>query len=303
MIVASNELDPERSMMMRTRFSQLAWLCLVGMFLLAGPTYAQNKPQAPKKKPAAQAEPASTDTHPALEPKAVEILKASSDRLAAAHTLAFTAVETYESPSRQGHPLVFVNKSEVTLQRPDKLRVIIPGDGPASEFYYNGKTMTAFAPAENLIAITEAPPTIDAALEAAYQLSGTYFPFDDLIVADPYKDMAEGLKLAYYIGQSHVVGDTTTDIVAYIDNGVFIEIWIGVEDKLPRAIHAIYLDDPAHLRHNLLLSNWQLDLAVPADAFAPANAAGAKRIAFAHPHPQPPPGVKPAVKSKPPKTQ
>jgi len=39
------------------------------------------------------------------------------------------------------------------------------------------------------------------------------------------------------------------------------------------------------------------------DAFAPANAAGAKRIAFAHPHPQPPPGVKPAVKGKPPKTQ
>jgi len=191
----------------------------------------------------------------------------------------------------------------VAAQKPDKLRVITPGDGPASEFYYNGKTMTAFAPAENLIAVTDAPPTIDAAMEAAYKLSGTYFPFDDLIVADPYKDMAPGLKLAYYIGQSHVVGETTTDMVAYIDNGVFIEAWIGVEDKLPRLIHAVYLDDPAQLRHNLLFSDWKLDLAVPADAFAPANAVGAKHIPFAHPHPQSPPGAKPPAKAKPPQAQ
>jgi hypothetical protein len=259
--------------------------------------------QQPKKKAAPPVKAATAVAAPALEPKALAILRASGDRLAAAHTLAFTAVEAYESPSRQGHPLVFVNKSEVILQRPDKLRVITPGDGPASEFYYNGKTMTAFAPAENLIAVADAPPTIDAAMEAAYHLSGTYFPFDDLIVADPYKDMAEGLRLAYYIGQSHIVGETTTDMVAYIDNGVFVEIWIGVEDKLPRLIHAVYLDDPAQLRHNLLLSNWQLDLAVPADAFAPANAASAKHIPFAHPHPQSPPGAKPPAKSKPAKAQ
>jgi uncharacterized protein DUF2092 len=120
------------------------------------------------------------------------------------------------------------------------------------------------------------------------------------------------LKLAYYIGQSHIagdigqshIGDPTTDMVAYVDNGVFIQVWIGAEDKLPRVIHAIYLNDPAALRHNLLLSNWKLDLAVPADAFAPpASAADAKHIPFAHPHPQPSPGAKPPAKSKPPKAQ
>ena len=277
-------------------------LLVLGLCFLAGTAFPQTA-QPPKKKTSPSAKSA-TAAPPALEPKALAILKASSERLAAAHTLAFTAVETYESPSRQGHPLVFANKFEVTLQRPDKLRVITVGDGPASEFYYNGKTMTAYAPAENLIAVADAPPTIDAAMEANYRLSGTYFPFDDLIVADPYKDMAEGLKLAYYVGQSHIVADTTTDIVAYVDSGVFIEAWIGAEDKLPRVVHAIYLDDPAGLRHNLLLSDWKLDPAVPADAFAPgANAAGAKHIPFAHPHPQPPPGAKPPAKAKPAKGQ
>ncbi len=298
--------------MMLDKSSRCVLLLVLGLCFLAATAFPQTA-QQPKKKAAPAAKTAPTAAPPALEPKALAILKASSDRLAAAHTMAFTAVETYESPSRQGHPLVYANKFEVTLQRPDKLRVITPGDGPASEFYYNGKAMTAYAPAENLIAVADAPPTIDAAMEANYRLSGTYFPFDDLIVADPYKDMAEGLKLAYYIGQSHIAGDigqtystsdATTDMVAYVDNGVFIQVWIGAEDKLPRVIHAIYLNDPAQLRHNLLLSNWQLDLAVPADAFAPpASAASAKHIPFARPHPQPSPGAKPPAKSKPPKSQ
>ncbi|HWS97765.1 MAG TPA: DUF2092 domain-containing protein, partial [Candidatus Methylomirabilis sp.] len=66
-----------------------------------------------------------------LEPKALEILKATSDKLAAAHTLSFTAVELFEHLTRQGAPLGYTAKYEVTLQRPDKLRVLKPADGPA----------------------------------------------------------------------------------------------------------------------------------------------------------------------------
>ena len=199
-----------------------------------------------------------------LEPKAIDILKAASGRLAAARTMRFTAVVSYESPSLLGPPLVYTTKSEVVLQRPDKLRVITSGDGPASEFYYDGKTMMAFEPAANLVAIAEAPPTIDAALKAAYDSAAIYFPFTDVIVADPYGDIAEGLKLAFYIGQSHVVGGTTTDMVAYANDGVFVQIWIGAEDKLPRMVRAVYRNDPAQLRHQMELSNWQLDLDRPA---------------------------------------
>jgi len=233
-----------------------------------------------------------------LEPKAMEILKAACDRLAAARTMKFTAVVSYESPSRLGTPLVYTTQSEVILQRPDKLRVITSADGPASEFYYDGKTMTAFAPAENLIAIAEAPPTVDAALQAAYDLTGTYYPFTDVVVADPYKDITDGLILAFYIGQSKVVGGTTTDMIAYANNDVFVQAWIGAEDKLPRRLRAVYRSDPARLRHQMELSDWQLDLAVPADAFVAKGAESAKPIAFAHPNPKAKPDAKPKAKVK-----
>jgi len=219
----------------------------------------------------------------ALEPKAIEILKASSSRLAAARSMTFTAVVAYESPSRYGPTLVYTTKSDVTLRRPDKLRVITRGDGPASEFYYDGKTVIAFEPGQNLAATADAPPTIDAMLEAGYNYAAIYFPFTDVMVADPFADIAPGLELAFYIGQSRVVGGTTTDIVAYASHGVFVQIWIGAKDKLPRMARAVFAKDPAQMRHLVEFSNWQIDGAVPAGAFASAKAAKAKRIPFARP--------------------
>jgi len=259
--------------------------------LLATSASAQQSPQATGAPETGKPpEPAAAPRgEAALEPKAIEVLKASSARLAAAQTMSFTAIASYESPSRPGPPLIYTTRSDVTLRRPDKFRVITPGDGPASEFYYNGKTMTAFMPAENLVAVAEAPPTIDGALEAAYHYAATYFPFADVMVADPYGDIAKSLELAFYIGRSRAVGGTTTDMVAYVAHGVFIQVWIGAEDKLPRRARAMFRNDPLQLRHQVDFSNWQLGRAVPAGAFASARAASAKRIPFEHPDPGPPP--------------
>jgi hypothetical protein len=80
---------------------------------------------------------------------------------------------------------------------------------------------------------------------------------------------------------------------------VFLQIWIGAEDKLPRRIRAVYAEDPLQMRHEMELSNWQIDPVVAQDAFASQKAQAAKRIAFASPATTSvPPGVKPLVKAK-----
>ena len=287
--------------MIRGKFIDRTLLLALVVFLAAAASApgAQQTPKAskPAKPPANKAAPT---VEPQLEPKAVDLLKAMSSRLAAARSMTFTATVAYESPSRLGPALVYTTISEVTMQRPDKLRVITLGDGPASEFYYDGKTMVAFAPAENLVAVASAPPTMDAALKAAYETAVIYFPFTDVIAVDPYKDIADGLTLAFYIGQSKVVGQTTTDMLAYVNDYVFVQIWIGAEDKLPRMLRAVFRDDPLRLRHQLELSNWQLDPVVAADAFASSKAGAAMSIPFARPDPKLPPGFRPPARAKPP---
>src|SRR6266436_7711229 len=286
-------------MMIRDKSFRCALLLALGVFLATSGHAQQSQPAPQAAKHAKAPKKAAAPTvEPVLEPKAIELLKAASDRLAAARSMSFTTVISYESPSRLGPPLVYTTTSEVTLQRPDKLRVLTPGDGPASEFYYDGTTMMAFAPAENLVAVADAPPTLDAALKAAYAAAAIYFPFTDVIVTDPYQGLADGLQHAFYIGQSRVVGGTTTDMVAIVNPWVFEQIWIGADDKLPRKVRAVFLADPSRLRHEMELSNWQLDPAVPADAFASSSATSAPRIAFTRPDLKLPPGLKPPAPGK-----
>jgi len=293
--------------MMRGKSIRRALITALIVFL-ANVGGVQGAQQAPKKaqpkSPAKKPEPV---IEAVIEPKAIDILKAACSRLAAAKSMKFTAVIYYEAPSRFGPALVYTTKSEVTMQRPDKLKIVTPGDGPASEFYYDGKTIMAFAPKENLVAVADAPPTIDGALEFAFHYAEIFYPFSDVIVADPYAGLANGMQLAFYIGQSNEVGGTTTDMVAYASDDVFVQIWIGAEDKLPRKMRAVYRRDPLQLRHDMELSNWQLDPALAPDVFVSQSAATAKRIAFGHPSTMLPPGTKPPAfrkaTSKPAKTK
>jgi hypothetical protein len=276
---------------------------LIAGLAVAAMVGAQAPPAPAKPAPAKAAKPAKKAAQPeyklVLEPKAMDLLKAVSNKLAAAKAMSFTAVVGYEYPSKLGPPIVYTSRYDVTMQRPDKLRVLMPGDGPASEFYYDGKVMMAYAPTENLVAIADAPPTVEAALLNAFNTAAIYFPFVDLLAADPYKALTDGAIVAFYVGPSGVVGGVKTDMVVWANPDVFLQIWIGADDRLPRRVRAIFAADPRQLRHELELSNWQLDPAVPAGTFVSAKAKAAGRMPFAHPAPKAPPGVKPIVKSKP----
>lgn len=270
-----------KEMSVKTRFQILAKAVLLAVSLtFAVGASAQATPartSAPKGK---AAKPAAE-----LEPQVMDLLQAMSKALTASSSMAFTAVATYESPTEVGPPLAFNTVSEVLVQRPNKLRVITTGDGRASEYYYDGKTLTAFAPSENLVAVTNAPPTIDGMLEAAFKQSAIYFPFADVLGADPFKNITEGVTKAFYIGSSTAVGGTTTDVIAVASDELFMQIWIGTEDKLPRRLRATYRGDPLLLRHQVDLSNWKLDPVIAAEAFASVNAANARKIPFATPQP------------------
>lgn len=267
----------------------------VALGCMAWGAMAADAPAASVKsaKPGKAAKPVAAPAYkPIVEEKAMALLKATSQRLAAAKSMAFTATASYEYPSKLGPAIVYTVRYDVALQRPDRLRVSIPGDGPASEFFYDGKAVMAFVPGENLVAIADAPPTIDAMLRQVYQNAGMFFPFTDLVAEDPFVPLSTGVKSAFYVGPSGVVGGVKTDMVVWADNEVFLQLWIGVDDKLPRRVRAVYRADPLRLRHDLELSNWQIDAPLAPETFVSEKARTADRIPFAHPM-APPPGVKP----------
>jgi hypothetical protein len=205
----------------RSAFLPPGCLALVVAASFALPALAADEPIPAGK--AAQAGHRWAPEAQVLEPKAVAILKATSARLAAARTLAFTAVIADESPSRFGPPLLYPSRADVALQRPDRIRILSSRAGPRSEIFVNGTELSAWSPAEGLIARAQVPPSIDGALEAAHRIAHVYFPFADIVVADPYGDLAPHLRLAFHIGRTRAVGDVETDMIAYATDEVFVQ--------------------------------------------------------------------------------
>ena len=235
-----------------------------------------------------------------VEQRAIDLIKATSARLAAAKTMSFTAIVDIEYPSKLGPPLAFPVRYDVAMARPDKLRVLQSGAGAASEFYYDGKAILAYVPEANLVAVVDAPPTIEAALKFALDKAAIYYPFTDLLLPDPYAVMTDKVLHAFYIGPSGAVGGVATEAVAWATNDVFIQMWVGSEDKLPRRIRAMFANDPLKLRHDMQLSNWQIDVTHADGTFASPKAQAAPRIPFAKPvTAQPPPGKTAAKPAKP----
>ena len=44
------------------------------------------------------------------------------------------------------------------------------------------------------------------------------------------------------------IGGTTTDMIAVVSDSLFMQIWIGADDKLPRRMRAVFKGDPLLLR-------------------------------------------------------
>jgi hypothetical protein len=141
----------------------------------------------------------------------------------------------------------------------------------------------------NLVVVSDASPMIDAAMKAAYAKAAIYFPFATVIAENRYKNMSQGLTSAFVVGQPHVVGDTVTDIVAIANAKVQAEIWIGVDNGLPRMARAIYPKDANPSRYEIQFSTWRLNPAMKEADFTSVQALKAPLIAFARPG-APPPG-------------
>ena len=248
---------------------------------------------------AAQAQPHAARP-PAIEPKAQEILQTGCKTLADAKAMSFDSLNTYEKAARNGQPLFYSTLNHVTLSRPDKLRVETPGDGIPDIFFYDGHKMIAYIPSEQFIAVADAPPDIDHMIDAAWNIAGIYFPFSDVILSHPCQVFEEnGMKSAFYVGQSKVIGGTTTDMVAVAGKDIQAELWIGATDHLPRLVRVVYPNEPAHALYQTEYSNWHiLDHADDA-LFAPDDSAKtAKPIPFAPPGAAPRPTAAPAPANK-----
>jgi len=214
-----------------------------------------------------------------IEQGALDLLAGMSDYLARANSMILTARLLVEAPIN-GQQLHFWSKSEVTLRRPDSLRILTQSDSRPNNVYYDGKTLSVFAPMDNMYAEIAAPATLDELFPFAVENAGIHTTYTDLLTSDPFASLTEGLTSAFQAGQSTIDG-TLCNHLAFRGEAINWEIWIATGEKpLPLMMIIRYVDLPDQPRFILHYSNWQLNASVEKDAFVFVKPADAVKISF-----------------------
>jgi hypothetical protein len=215
-----------------------------------------------------------------IDQKALALLKRTSDTLAAAKAFTYQSSTIFEVPARNGQFLNLFATSNVALKRPDKLRAIIAGEAPRFDFFYDGTTVSAFAPATNVFSTSKAPPTINAMMAGLENETGIRFATAPLLVSDPYRLLTKDLTSGLYVGPTKING-TPCEHLAFRGDGVNWEIWVESGPRaLPRRLAVTFTDRTNSPRTLVEFSDWNLHPSLRPGDFVFKNPAGAREISF-----------------------
>ncbi len=218
---------------------------------------------------------------PSLEPQALASLKRMSATLGEAKAFTCRLKNIFEVPAETGQFLTLFSKGEITLQRPDKLRARLSGEAPPLDFYYDGATVTAFAPGSKVCSVAKAPTTIDAMLSGLQAETGIRLATAPLLFSNPYAVLTRGLISAIVVGPA-VVDGVPCEHLAFRSPGVNWELWLEANDRaLPRRLAVTFTDRTNFPRTLVEFTSWNLHPWLHAGNFTFRRPAGVNEIPFA----------------------
>lgn len=218
---------------------------------------------------------------PAIDPNALSLLGRMGDTLSHAKAFAYRARVSMEVPSVTGQFITLFPEGGVALKRPDKLRARFAGDAPPFDFFYDGSSVTVFAPHASVYSSAKAPSSIDAMLSGLRHETGVRLPALPLLKDDPCAALTRNLQSAVVVGETKVSG-VKCDHLAFRRPGVNWEIWIESGSRaLPRRIAATFTDRPNFPRTIVEFTSWNLHPWLPDSLFVFRKPHGAKELSFA----------------------
>lgn len=264
---------PGANRLMRHARKALVTTALMSLVAGTGVAMAQATTLEPVAAPAETASTFVTE----LDPKAIEALNNMSAYLRTLLTFSVRSETTKDEVLDSGQKIQFAGTITMQVRYPDRMHADVSSDRKEREFFYDGKTVTIYAPRMKYFASTEAPPTLRQMLNALSTNFGIDMPLADLFVWGSDESSTQALKSAIYIGMSRI-GTTECDHYAYRQEGVDWQVWIERGNSpLPRKLVITTLDEPSQPQYTAVL-NWDLANRYADKNFTFVPPKGAERI-------------------------
>jgi hypothetical protein len=244
----------------------------VALLIMTGQTAAQ----PPGTSPPAQA------AAPAVQrdPEAIAALDRMGDHLRSIMTFGILADYTSEEVLDTGQTIQYTGAIDLVAQRPGHLRANLDSSRKRRQYFYDGHTLTVWAPRQGYYATVSAPPSIKDMLLVANDRLGLVMPFADLFEFGVNQELTRRITSATVIGVEAVEDQTCTHY-AFRQPNVDWEIWIRTGDQpLPCMYRITDLRDPARPDYVARLT-WDLNPTITPETFTFVAPPGADSIPVA----------------------
>lgn len=217
---------------------------------------------------------------PNVDPRADALLHRMSADLSNLRTFQVSTHYSTEVVTRQGQKIQMMGESNLSVKRPNMLRSDRSGPRGDVTFFYDGRNVTVYGSRANLYATTNAPPSLDRAIDFTRQQLDLEAPGADLLYSDPYQALMEDVVSGRYV-DDEPIGNRLCHHLAYRGHETDWQIWI---DAGPRALPCRFEITSKNVvgrpEFSVDLFNWRLDPPLPNQMFAFRPPPGAARISF-----------------------
>lgn len=226
------------------------------------------------------AAPAAQAQGPGVDPEAERLLRRMTDYMAGLQQFSVGTQNTLEAVLVSGQKIQFVVNASVALRRPNKLRAERAGDTVSQEFYYDGKALTLYNPADKVYATVAAPDTIEGMLDFARDRLDIVAPAGDFLYRNAFDSLMQATTSGFVVGKAMIDG-AKCDHLAFRGPDVDWQVWIAEGDQpLPRRYVVITKDPASHPAFTAVMTNWNVAPNLTEAHFSFVPPAGAKAIDF-----------------------
>ena len=211
---------------------------------------------------------------------AVNILKRGMNYLSNLNKFTVTTQNTLEDVINENLRIDFETASNLTVVRPNKVRIERYGLEMHQLFFFNGKRFTLHNPYDKVYASKSLKGSLEDMFHVARDSFGLSAPSSDLIYANSFDLLAQNIEVAQVIGKE-MIGNNMCDHLLFVRPNVSFQIWIS--QSAPYLPHKYVVTDtstPHLLSFSTLMTEWKLDATVSDSMFEYSPSEDVHQIEF-----------------------
>jgi hypothetical protein len=188
----------------------------------------------------------------------LDTLKTMGEHLRQLKSFSVHADTTIDEVDDDGQKLQFGGTVDYKVRRPDRLRAEIDTDRQHRVFYYDGKTLTQYAPRMDYYARVDAPPTLRELADVLKTKFDISLPLSDLFRWGMDGNDGSGLTEADFVGPAKI-NNVDCGHFAFRQPGVDWQLWLAHETYLPCKLVITTTDEPSQPQY-VALFTWHTNV-------------------------------------------